>query len=388
VLRPGGEPAHIVVGAAETIDAACADFVAAIADDAGDEASHAALTKAGAAVRALVWAPVAARLDADVRRVVICPDAALAAVPFAALPGKVPGTTLVDELSIAYVFHPFDLVPPKDAPPSGVGALVVGGVDYEHADAGSKEAPLPARPAALASLDRAPAGGSFGPIPATRVEAEAVRDRLGKDATTLLLGPGATEARFREAVKGKRVVHVATHGFARTDLLAGLYDRKVKDAFLSADAERQLAVGHDPMLLSGLALAGANPREGGAGDDGILTALEASYLDLDGVDLVTLSACETARGTAESGEGVLGLVSAFQMAGARRVLASLWKVDDEATRRLMDGVYERMLRQEHPLAPADALREAALALRAWKDPTGNARFAAPRYWAAFVAYGG
>ena len=53
----------------------------------------------------------------------------------------------------------------------------------------------------------------------------------------------------------------------------------------------------------------------------------------------------------------------------------------------MEGVYERILRKEDPLPAADALREAALALRAWKDPAGKARFAAPRYWAAFVAYG-
>lgn len=203
----------------------------------------------------------------------------------------------------------------------------------------------------------------------------------------VLLGADATEARLRAHAKGRRVVHIATHGFAREDLLAGLYERSVDDDWLSADAERQLAVGHDPMLLSGLALAGANPRQGGGSDDGILTALEASYLDLDGVDLVTLSACETARGTAESGEGVQGLVSAFQMAGARHVIASLWQVDDEATRLLMEGLYDRMLRPENPLSPADALREAALALRDLKDTDGKQRFAAPRYWAAFVAYG-
>ena len=105
------------------------------------------------------------------------------------------------------------------------------------------------------------------------------------------------------------------------------------------------------------------------------------------MDLVALSACETAKGTAESGEGVLGLVSAFQLAGARHVLASLWTVDDEATRRLMEGVYERLLRDRDPLSPADALRASALALRDRKDDAGRARFAAPRYWAAFVAYG-
>lgn len=240
---------------------------------------------------------------------------------------------------------------------------------------------------AATSADRAPRGDKFDSLPQTKVEVEALHDRFGKETTTLLLGAQATEASLRVGAKGKRFVHIATHGFAREDLLAGLYSRKVEEAFMSADAERQLAAGHDPMLLSGLAMAGANPREGADGDDGILTALEASYLDLEGVDLVTLSACETARGTPESGEGVQGLVSAFQMAGARRVVASLWRVDDEGTRRLMDGLYERMLRKESPLSPADALREASLALRDWKDADGNARFAAPKYWAPFVAYG-
>ncbi|MCC7137686.1 MAG: tetratricopeptide repeat protein [Planctomycetes bacterium] len=388
VLRGTGVGVRVELGDAEAIDAASEAFVAAVAQDAGDDASREAVAQTGAALRALVWAPLEAALGDGVRRVAVCPDAALAAVPFGALPGRAPGRALLDDLAVVYVFHPFDLVPTKDAPPPGVGALVVGGVDYDHADVGPKDRPLAQPPPVLAALDRAPRGDAFTAIPATRAEALALRDRFGADATTLRLGADATEARVREDVKGRRFVHVATHGFARTDLLAGLYDRKVKDAFLSADAERMLAVGHDPMLLCGLALAGANPREGGGGDDGVLTALEASYLDLDGVELVTLSACETAKGTAESGEGVLGLVSAFQMAGARRVLASLWKVDDEATRLLMDGVYERLLRTDAPLAPADALREAALALRDRRDADGRRRFAAPRYWAAFVAYGG
>jgi CHAT domain-containing protein len=338
------------------------------------------------ALRALVWQPIEAQLGVGVTRVVICPDAALAGVPFAALPGTQAGRSLLDELAVAYITNAQDLVPWKGAPATGTGALVIGGVDYQQADVAADEQPGPDRPDVLASRDRAPRGGVFRPIPQTRVEAEGLRDRLGHDVTTLLLGARATEARLREAVKGKRFVHVATHGFAREDLLASLYSRKIQESFTSAAMERQLSAGHDPMLLSGLAMAGANPRDGAAGDDGILTALEASYLDLDGVDLVTLSACETAKGTAESGEGVQGLVSAFQMAGARRVVASLWRVDDEGTRRLMEGFYERMLRTENPLAPADALREASVALRDGKDADGKARFAAPRYWAAFVPY--
>ncbi|MFO0934235.1 MAG: CHAT domain-containing tetratricopeptide repeat protein [Planctomycetota bacterium] len=387
VLGAAGDTVRVEVGAADGIDAACEAFVTAITDDVGDEPSREAIAKAGAALHALVWAPLRGKLGAGVRRVALCLDAALASVPFAALPGSEPNTYLGDELELSHVSHPFDLVP-RAGERHGTGALVVGGVDYDRADPGSTKAPLPERPAELASLDRAPRGGTFVRIPATRVEAEGLRERFGAASTTLLLGADGTEGRLREGVKGKRFVHVATHGFVRTDLRAGLYDRKIKEAFLSADAERQLSVGHDPMLLSGLAMAGANPRDGAGGDDGILTALEASYLDLDGVDLVTLSACETARGTPESGEGVLGLVAAFQMAGARSVLASLWKVDDAATQRLMDDLYRRMLREEAPRSPAEALREAARALRTATDGSGKARYAAPRYWAAFVAYTG
>ena len=381
VVRAKGGPVRVDVGSVDRIDEACVGFVSAITDDAG-------VAEAGASLRALVWAPIEAKLGDGVARVVIVPDAALAAIPFAALPGKAPGRQLVDDLAISYVMNAQDLVPWNDAPPVGASALLVGGVDYEHADVGTKGQPPPERPIVVASLDRAPrGGGQFTPIPQTKVEVEGLRDRFGKDSTTLLLGTEATEARLRGAVKGKRFLHIATHGFAREDLLVGLYSRRIEEAWTSADAERQLGAGHDPMLLSGLAMAGANPREGAAGDDGILTALEASYLDLDGVDLATLSACETAKGTAESGEGVQGLVQAFQMAGARRVIASLWKVDDEGTRRLMDGVYERMLRRENSLSPADALREAAISLRDLKDASGKARFASPRFWAAFVAYG-
>jgi CHAT domain-containing protein/tetratricopeptide (TPR) repeat protein len=388
VVHGSGEPRRLDLGEAEPLEAACAGLVSAVARDTGDAVSAEDLRSAAQGLHALAWAPLLPLLGSEVTRVVICPDAALAAVPFAVLPGRAPGRVLADDLRLALVSHPFDLVASREAAPKTSGALLVGGVDYERAGDEPATNPDVAPGPALAMTDRAPKGRSFSPIPETLREATALRERFAADAGALLSGSAATEARVREGTRGRRWLHVATHGFSRDDLRAGLSQRRVADEFLSADQERQLAAGHDPMLLSGLALAGANPREGGGGDDGILTALEASYLDLEGCDLVTLSACETARGTAESGEGVLGLVAAFQMAGARNVIASLWNVDDEATRLLMEGFYERLLRAEQPLSPADALREAALALRDRREPDGTRRFAAPRYWAAFVAYGG
>jgi CHAT domain-containing protein len=200
-----------------------------------------------------------------------------------------------------------------------------------------------------------------------------------------LEGAQATEAALRAQARGKRLVHVATHGYVREDTQAGFLPSG-RGAWSTVAEERRMAAGHDPLLLSGLALAGANPRRGGGEDDGLLTALEASRLDLEGVELVALSACETARGTSIPGEGVLGLVQSFQGAGAARVLASLWKVDDEATRLLMGDFYARWLDAAAPAAPAQALRAAARALRD-RAPGAEPSPAPLRLWAAFVLYG-
>jgi CHAT domain-containing protein len=133
----------------------------------------------------------------------------------------------------------------------------------------------------------------------------------------------------------------------------------------------------DPLLKSGLALAGANVRTG-RGDDGLLTALEAGSLDLAGTELVVLSACETGLGDLRVSEGVYGLRRAFATAGARTIVSSFWKVDDTATTRLMLAFYRQVL--EHR-PRASALRSAQLSLL--DEPT----LAHPFYWAAFAPYG-
>jgi CHAT domain-containing protein len=153
--------------------------------------------------------------------------------------------------------------------------------------------------------------------------------------------------------------------------------------------------GYHPGLLSGIALAGANLRPTPLGqDDGILTALEVAELDLSGVELAVLSACETGLGEVAGGEGLLGLQRAFQVAGAQSVVASLWKVSDEATRALMVRFYENLWRKGQP--PAEALREAQLYLlrEGLRRGVGGIRRddaeslksgrMPPLYWAAFV----
>ncbi len=164
--------------------------------------------------------------------------------------------------------------------------------------------------------------------------------------------------------------------------------------------------GFNPGLLSGVVLAGANaPAEIGQ-DNGILTALEVEAMDLSGVELVTLSACETGLGEEAGGEGLLGLQRAFQIAGAGSAVAGLWQVDDAATRQLMTQFYTNLWQKKLPRL--EALRQAQLWMlrhgEEWMQNEGQSRGMvdvrvpaerlpiedgrlAPYYWAAFVLSG-
>ena len=137
----------------------------------------------------------------------------------------------------------------------------------------------------------------------------------------------------------------------------------------------------NPLLRSGLALAGANTwLRGGTppseAEDGLLTAEDVSGLDLLATELVVLSACETGLGQVQVGEGVFGLRRAFALAGAKTLVMSLWKVPDHETQQLMEYFYQGILKGRHR---ADALRDAQLALKA-NHPH-------PHYWGAFICQG-
>ena len=131
----------------------------------------------------------------------------------------------------------------------------------------------------------------------------------------------------------------------------------------------------DPLLRSGLVMAGAASRSSGA-DSALVTALELAGLDLWGTQLVVLSACDTGRGDVEPGQGVYGLHRAFITAGAETVVMSLWKVNDETTRVLMEAYYRNLLAGQ---GRAAALREAMRTLRQTQPH--------PHYWAPFIVLG-
>ena len=207
------------------------------------------------------------------------------------------------------------------------------------------------------------------------------------EESRVLVGREATEPTLKKEAHRYRVLHFATHGFFLGDscLPAQAGTRAVGGLVKASGSPDEALTAQSPLLLSGLALAGANQRltAGPTEDDGILTAEEVASLDLEGVEWAVLSACGTGLGQIRTGEGVFGLRRAFQIAGARTVIMSLWSVEDEATRGWMHALYEGRLKRR--LNTANAMREASLSVL--RDRRAAGQPTAPFYWAAFVAAG-
>ena len=186
-----------------------------------------------------------------------------------------------------------------------------------------------------------------------------------------------------KSARSPRILHLATHGFflqdEEIDLGGEMRGLTVVPKEKPAPGKRY----ENPLVRSGLAFAGANKAsEITAGDDGILTALEITGMDLYGTELVVLSACDTGVGEIKTGEGVFGLRRAFALAGAKNLLMSLWPVSDEITANQMKSFYQNLQK----LPPAEALRQAQL--ETIKELKSKEGFASPALWAPFILQGG
>lgn len=398
VVRSGDRtPTVIPLALQEHIDELVADWRRQISQaPAGDAVlEEAAALAAGANLRQKIWDPIAVHLR-GVQRVFIVPDGTLNTINFGALPvGR--GAYLLEQAPILhYLSSERDLVLNKRA--SGGGFLALGGPAYDASNLTGSSAAAPRTGSTF--LDAAtPYRGSrsmcesfqrmrFPPLPEAAKEATGlislwseVRQGSGKPSGAReLLGAQATEDAFKRLAPGNRFLHVATHGF----FLGGACLAALDPASNDGVAVKSLA-GENPLLLSGLALAGANHRSeaGPEDEDGILTAEEIAALDLTGVEWAVLSACDTASGDIRTGEGVLGLQRAFRIAGAHTVVMSLWPVDDRATRRWMQRLYEGHLRRG--LDTAASVRAATLAALADRRRRGLDTH--PFYWAGFIASG-
>jgi CHAT domain-containing protein/Tfp pilus assembly protein PilF len=351
----------------------------------------------GSELRKRLWQPLAKYLE-GAKVILVSPDGPLNGLPWAALPGAKEGTFLVHEYAFAVVPTPQLLPEILRAKPRREGEnpslLLAGGIDFGEPKAraaGTPSGKLPPLPV-------------FTPLPGAEREVNDLGTEFQgafRDAPQpkVLSKDEATKLAVVAAAATHRFVHLATHGFFadEAEQSAEAVASRGVDLLRSGLHPQFEAAGQHPGLLSGVVFAGVNRSDRGPKET-ILTAFEASDLELGQVDLLVLSACDTGRGQVAGGEGVLGLQRAFQLAGARAVVASLWKVPDEETHLLMREFYGRIW-SDKPLPRAEALRQAQLWMlekgkgRGGKDRSGVELPERPQgpplpyVWAAFVLSG-
>jgi CHAT domain-containing protein/Tfp pilus assembly protein PilF len=397
ILRKEGEPLWTDLGEVADVEADISRLLVALrcpqaVDDIQECPSTNELKRLARAADERVMRSVR-KLLGGTRQVFLSPDGALNLLPFAALVDE-NNKYLLENYSITYLTSGRDLLRLQLSAGSREPPLIVADPAFGNAVGSSATVQKPE----LAQPKRSgnTVAMNFDPLPGTAEEARTVASLL-TDAR-MLIQDRATEFALKH-VNGPSVLHIATHGFFLPDRPAEMVEegRSLRLA-VGGPGSRVLTLSENPLLRSGLALAGANlPVPVSREDDGILTALEAAGLNLWGTKLVVLSACETGVGKISNGEGVYGLRRALVLAGSESQVMSLWQVSDAATRNMMIGYYKRLVRGN---GRSEALREVQLEmLRAGRrdgkmrgiQPGSAAKVKAdyshPYYWAGFIQSG-
>jgi CHAT domain-containing protein len=334
----------------------------------------------GRTLRSVVLEPLLAGLRGRTR-LIFCPDGELCRLPIDALPLD-DKRYVIDEYSISYVSSCREIQRwAAKANRSSTSSIVIGDPDYDLP--GLEPEPgesVDVAHGATAELRSRLLSFKFRRLPNTGIEAASVARVLGVEPVT----GGEAVVDVLRLCKSPFVLHLATHGFFLAPAT------REYDACATSEGRLRIADGwlqhsgmEEPMLRSGLALAGANtflygkrlPPEAGTG---FLTALEACGLDLTGTAVAFLSACESGLGDIQNGDGVLGLRYALSCAGAETVVMTLWKVHDQETRDLVVDFYQRILSPTSE-ARADALRHARLNMKR--------RVPDAFYWGPFICQG-
>ena len=357
VVRKEMAPRGVDLGPAAAIDRA----IEALRESVRDRTSTDVRARARA-VHDVLMRPLRTSLG-DVSRLLVSPDGALNLVPFEALVDE-QGRYLIERFSVSYLSSGRDLLRMQTTRAPGGPPVIVADPHYgEPAPAPGRtrrrKQPPPRVPYRSVTTAVDQSALYFAPLANTAAEARAIK-RLFPDAV-LLTGQGATKAAVAR-LDAPRMLHIASHGF-----------------FLTDDARAGGGSGaiENPLLRSGIALAGANLGHDTRGD-GILTALEAAGLNLSGTKLVTLSACDTGVGEVRNGEGVYGLRRAFFLAGTETLVMSLWPLSDYIARETMVTYYAGL---RSGLGRGEALRQAKLSMIKRKVRQH------PFYWASFIQSG-
>lgn len=326
----------------------------------------------------LVWKPLLPELE-GIKNIYFSPSGALYNIGIEYLPG-------MEDYNIYRLSSTRELVTNKKQDTEN-SAVLYGGLDYyakpSWQDA-EGESSLPDLYVEHADVRGMGMRGGKEILPQTKVEVEQIGKELNEARWQyqLLTGDKGTEESFK-ALNGKRTnsLHISTHGFYYTPEEAD----KIGYDFLRLD-NRMVSPEDEALTRSGLIMSGANHILEGEElpdnvEDGILTAKEIANVDLRGLDLVVLSACQTGLGDISQGEGVFGLQRGFKKAGANTILMSLWEVNDEATQILMTRFYKN-------LVSGQTKRQSLLSAQKYLREFNNGQYNEPKYWAAFILLDG
>ena len=380
-LKPDGRIFLQELGAADTIDSlvqAAREMIYEAGSDiyaTGDEILVEKLNRITTELRNLIFEPIAGYVETG-DQILICPDGRLNLIPFEILPDD-DGCYLVEKYDISYLSSGRDLLKFKPGKIHLGNIVLIADPDFAHSQPAESPVSIRGDSGDLSGyFTYHPERGQsdcleakFDRLSYTKAETQSIAELFKKSGITNiteLYGQDASEQNLKALAAPPGVLHISTHGY-----------------FCSRESD-SLA---NPLLKSGLVLAGANltitGHDSAVGDeDGILTALEVSGLDLENAELATLSACETGIGDIKISEGVYGLRRAFQHAGAKSILMSLWRVPDKETSELMTHFYQNWLAGNNK---SEALRAAMLSLLdSRRQKYGRAH---PYFWGAFVILG-
>ncbi len=359
----------------------------------GDSIHHPSATQ----LRSLVWELLPKRVH-DAQVVLLSPEGLLGQFPWGALPGRDPSRFLIEEQAIV-VIPAAQMIPRLLKKPIGTmtqpRVLLVGGIHFDTKPEAGAALNVPFQQSGIRWRDL-PGTASEVTVLAKTLPGGAVAEQV-----TQLTEDSAEASSVKAAIHKAEWIHLATHGFFDPPELRQLFQSQ---AVRTSSGFGGLRFGLsptevEPEMLSGLVFAGANRLANGQRCDSIISAREISGMDLSHVRLVCLSACETGLGEAHESESSLGLSRAFHVAGARTCVASLWRVDDVATERLMLSFYKHLL--EGKWSKAECLRAAQIEMIRSQSasnsvlirgatigsPSQEQFVGSPYFWASFVLSG-
>ncbi len=326
------------------------------------------ITKLAKKLYQQIWQPLTAHLQ-NKTNVYIIPDGILHLLPFKALQTE-NGDYLNSQYELTQLASARDIVLPPLKGESNAPAIFANPLYSEQAQTQTSNI----------TSTRKREGLSFKRLDATKDEGKWLYDEMKKNQLSpkLYTLQHASEEQIKK-LHAPKILHLATHGFY-------LEDNKIKppknNDSRSINTPQAIKLIDNPLTRSGLALSYANDGLQGKREnettDGILTALEVLALDLEGTDLVVLSACETGLGEIKIGEGVYSLNRAFQEAGAKSVLSTLWNISDYGTQKFMEKFYQYYLTG----TPAQQALQ-----KTQQEFIQNPNFKHPYYWAGFVMTG-